>query len=67
MIYNSTDPAASLGRNVLALARINATQFQAAWPAPRELAVWLHASGAVLARLPALYRKWATGRRTARG
>jgi hypothetical protein len=66
MIYNSTDPTASLGRNVLALARSNATQFKAAVPAPGEMAVWLHASGAVLARLPALYRKWAADRRTVR-
>jgi hypothetical protein len=67
LIYNSTDPAATLGRNALRLARFNATQLKAALRAPGGLAMWLRASGAVLARLPALYRKWGADRRRVRG
>lgn len=60
MIYNSTDPAASLWRNVWRLARSNATHLKSAVMGAETLAVWLEASCSVLVRLPALYRKWQT-------
>ncbi len=64
MIYNSTDPAASLASNLWRLARNNATHLKSALSGSEDLALWFRASCAVLARLPALYRKWLADRRT---
>jgi len=62
MIYNSTDPAASLWTNLWALARNNATHLKSAVLGPENLAVWLQASCSVAIRLPTLYRKWQADR-----
>jgi GT2 family glycosyltransferase len=63
MIYNSTDPTASLWNNVGGLLRNNAVQLKDSLLKQRDPAVWLEANCSLVAHLPAVYRKWRTDRR----
>lgn len=63
MIYNSTDPSASLWSNLRGLVRNNAAHLKNALLHREDLPVWLQASWSVLLSLPALYRKWQADRR----
>ncbi len=62
MIYNSTDPRASLLGNLQGLALNNAVHLRDALFRQGNLRLWLQASGSVLAHLPSLYRKWRADR-----
>ncbi len=62
MIYDATDPQASLFVNMIRLSRNSATHLKEALFGEGSLAIWGKATCTVAARLPALYRKWCTDR-----
>src|SRR5262249_38242087 len=66
MVFNSTDPECSFLRNLANLLRNDATQLKQVILGKERLAVWCRANGAVLARLPQLYRKWRADSNTIR-
>ena len=66
LIYNSTDPLASLPANVLALLLCDLTNLKASLLGASRLGVWLQVNGSLLAAWPAVYRKWQADRATVR-